>query len=131
MTVRAYPPDAGGRSEEVPVAGITTWTPTLTNSGGGGFTTTVQAAQYVVSSRLCTFVLVFTVTAAGGGGYVDITLPFTPVTNAGAMSGAETAVTGSAVCGSITAAGNRLRTYNNGALAVLNYQCFVTGTFEF
>jgi hypothetical protein len=109
-----------------------TWTPTITNTGGGGFTTTVQAARYQLNGKGCSGVLVFTVTAAGGGGYINVTLPFGGVSaNAGAANGFETVTAGLAVGGSIGTTGiNSLRTYNNTATAVLNYKIYLTFNYE-
>lgn len=122
MPIRTYP--------EEPF--VRTWVPVLTNTGGGAFAYTVQAARYTFAGKFVHFLLMATITNAGGGGFVNVTvMPTVPVANGGMAMGEEVAVVGGSISGQINAAGiNTLRLAGVGATAVLNYQLWVFGLYE-
>jgi Pectate lyase superfamily protein len=107
-----------------------TWAPTITASGGGGFTATANRARYNLNGKQCNIDLVITVTNAGGGGYVNFTLPFTAAAFGGPICGKETAVSGLMISGFVNGTNCELATYVVGNTAVLNYVLRVSGAYE-
>ncbi len=108
----------------------TNWTPTITNAGGGGFTTTVQKARYIQYGKQIHYLIAFTVTAVGGGGYISFTNPVTGVnTEDGIATGTELTV-GWIVTGYIKGATTQIWKWDGSIINTVNYKFVLTGMYE-
>lgn len=116
-----------------------TWTSTIstTVAAGSGFTTSPSPVigAYRKNGRTVHWNIQFTLTNLGSGpaasGTLQMTLPFTAAA-ASICVGCENAVTGNMIYGNVSAGSNilQLKSYNNGALVVVNYQIRASGTYE-
>lgn len=106
-----------------------TWTPILT-PGGGTFTSASAIGTYTKIGRVWYITITVTITTAGSAtGGVSATLP-SAATVVSCLSGRETAVTGSALTGTIPVGSSvSILTYNNGSPINSGASLTLTGWF--